>query len=177
MTLIELIWLKVSTNLSLGITLQSLQWQILQCRYDSKLRLYCCKYKQFYSKWDSRIIIYDRRVFIRLSPYFCLNCDLILWGDWVKREHFRVAMSPKTFLQCLLCTDTRPVWPDWAIFVKNLVTNFTSKVAQIFCGLGGYFEKQHLLSINKRGCFLGYISDRLGSCSFQHLVTLHAMTM
>ena len=48
-----------------------------------------------------------------------------------------------------------PVWPDWAIFVKLLVTNLVlAEVDQIFAGSLCYLESNQLLSKNCSSYFL-----------------------
>ena len=47
-------------------------WSIWQSLYDHKLWLQSCKYKQFFSKYDSRVVIYNCRCFVRFTTAFCL---------------------------------------------------------------------------------------------------------
>ena len=57
-------------------------------------------------------------------------------------------------------------------FWKFLVTNFLTKEAKIFSNLSGYFERQHCLSKNCCGYFLGNFWKYLGYFVLRNLVTL-----
>ena len=48
--------------------------------------------------------------------------------------------AQKSKEKTLIIPNIQPVWPDWEIFKSNLVSNFLTKVAQIFCDFLGYFE-------------------------------------
>ena len=120
-----------------------------------------------------------------LTKSFFINKKKVSWNGpryyWISIKIFLCLQTHEdSWSSLLFCSEgvsdrLLTVWPDWAIFLYFLVTNFARKEAQISHLVLGYFEKHHFL-IKTVVAIFGHFWKSLGYFLFQHLVTVDLLT-